>query len=203
MKKTIDIQTLLEWTYAEECADRGGWLDARLDAPHYNGSNMAALLNLAALGCMVDGEGTPDHQLRGFDPQPDAVCIHAEVMALPDSDTRTLIIQNAILRRAPDPLIGERIYVDPRAASGEMRIAMQYRDQRYRNDPISCTIPWRGGDLDMIADARGEYALWRCALDLLFDALDGKLANHTVTRSILPYEPWAMDSPVDPQTAVY
>ena len=195
MKKTIDIQSLLEWTYAVECADTAndagyGWTPNLL-----TDSAWTKMIEMGMLGCKVKSSGGPaEHQLVGYSVHADAMSVHREVIDLPDRRTCTLVMINAKTKKTPDPLTDERIYIDPRAAAGEMKIAMQYRDQRNRNDPISCTIPWMGGDLDMIADARGEYALWRCALDLLVDALENKLTNYIVTRSKLPYEPWAMES---------
>lgn len=39
--------------------------------------------------------------------------------------------------------------------------------------------------------ARGEWAVWRAALDVLADVLSGTLLEHIVGACRLPYEPWA------------
>jgi hypothetical protein len=83
MKKRIDIEKLLKWTYCEElpkALKRGG-------KPVVEGSNFYSIVQLAVLGTRVDTSGgTPDHQLAGFfdETHPDALKIHEAVLALDD-----------------------------------------------------------------------------------------------------------------------
>ena len=191
MTITITIEKLIEWTYAEQCANLSDRTGYAIDWMGGIKSNMDALMQLAALGCHIDGEGPCEHQLRGYEVHPDAMAVHREVMDIPDRCARELIVMHGIKRTIPDPLADEEVYIDPRAASGEMRIRMLYRDASKSRDPIACKVPWRGGDLDMIAMARADYAAWRVAIDMVHERLaDYQLELYKPLPSSLPLDPW-------------
>lgn len=67
MKKTT-IEGLLTWAFVEELA-----LTGRDDGPEGFASSSYAFDQVALLGCMVDGKGTPWDQLKIHVPHPDAV----------------------------------------------------------------------------------------------------------------------------------
>ncbi|WP_319533403.1 hypothetical protein [uncultured Cohaesibacter sp.] len=193
MTRPIAIDKLIEWTYAIEMAHMAEVTGAHWVTPNGCGSNWNAFANLAALGCMVSSSGgTPENQMLGWEIHPDAAAVHAEVLDLPDRRAINLVIMHAILRNHPDPLADEHVYIDPRAAKGQMRIKMVYANPVRSADPIACVIPWLGGDFKMITEARVDYALWRTSLDLIQERLStsGILTSHQPTACILPAEPW-------------
>nr|WP_321459623.1 hypothetical protein [uncultured Cohaesibacter sp.] len=194
MTKAIAIEKLIEWTYAIECAHRNGEVGKTELQSAVSGSSWAAIENMGILGCIVSTSGKMldySHQLSGYSAHTDAVAVHHEVMDIPDQRTRELIIMHGIKRTIPDPLADETVYIDPRAASGEMRIRMLYRDAAKSRDPIACKVPWRGGDLDMIAMARADYAAWRVAIDMVQERLaDCQLELYRPLSSSLPLDPW-------------
>ena len=192
MTIAITIEKLIEWTYAEQCANLADRTGYAIDWMGGIKSNMDALMQLAALGCHIDGEGPCEHQLRGYDVHPDAMAVHREVMDIPDRRTRELIVMHGIKRTMPDPLAEERVYIDPRAASGEMRIRMIYKNAHKSTGPIACKVPWCGGDMDMIAMARADYAAWRMAIDMVQERLaQCQLQTYHPIASSLPVDPWS------------
>lgn len=82
MKKRVDVEKLVQWTYRDgltiDDAGEGFVLDGGVDGW------VRAAETLRMLGCFVQGSGTPLSQQRVAENHPDAVAVNAAVLALPD-----------------------------------------------------------------------------------------------------------------------
>ncbi len=125
-----------------------------------------------------------------------------------------LVMKHALLGGAPDwraetpevktvtgpngkPKWFRRVLVPDQAEGGWYEIEGEGFDERRRR-PHADAYQKRYLEPDMapVVVARGEYEVWRAALDLLVDDLDGELVDHVVTPSAAPARPWMGDARV-------
>jgi len=171
VRKEIGIQRLLEWAFADECA-QVDFEDVGTLAQGYGRiGNAGRMMERGILGCKVDGGG------RSY-PDADADLVAAAVAALPEGcGGRSMAVQIAELARArcvPNAMIGAIARCVPiawRQNQHGMRSATQVIGREIdcsgrkvkRYEVLVCPVTYTHTAAD-IAKARRNYLQWRLAL---------------------------------------
>jgi hypothetical protein len=170
VRQEISIQRLLEWAFADECA-QVDFEDDNFDSCHGGGGAEWRIAQIARLGCRVDGGG------RSY-PDADADIVAGAVAALPEGcGGRGMAVQIAELaraRRVPDAMMGAVARCIPRATRQNMHGTWSQTEvigrgvdcsgrKVKRYDILVCPVTYTHTSAD-IARARRNYLQWRLAL---------------------------------------
>lgn len=194
MRRTIDVQDLIEWTY-------------RTQAPELAVQLLAARAPRAAVstgwldyGTVIDGGGP-----TRADTHPDALIVHDAVSEhAPRPD---LLVLHARAGTSPDwypegpgLLMAD---VDGRGRmlvrTADYRLERQASPQRGRRRAIACCLTIVGTDPALVEAGRETYALWRDGLGAVAAALAAApegLVAHEVRGPRAPRRPWESGGPV-------
>jgi hypothetical protein len=204
------VRELVEWTYAVQCADRGG----DLGAGGYAGiSQTGIVMEIGALGCLVDRSAGGAHLYGSTQCADDALTVHGLVECLP-ARYRLALLHNGRSRSIPDwsPHI-EPLCVVP--VPGRKGAAKGIYSQS--GNLIACEITycgdipdrwtahearWHWPDMphlrcveDVIDHARRVYSEWYLALCELASSLGGlRLDAWRVAGVGARAEPWLNNS---------
>lgn len=175
----VDIEVLLVWVYQRQQAhkvarvglDRPGWGDV-------SGDGCARVAQIAALGCSVDGGGYRSGALAE-----DAEIVHGEVMRLDDLSAG-LVVAHGMTASRPDWMPGAVPSLGPKIERGRVLVIRgRQREHGF------CPLQWKLS-VDTIELRRGQYAVWRQALERLARVLDARLVDHAVLPPRAPVAPW-------------
>ncbi|WP_339767156.1 hypothetical protein [uncultured Pseudosulfitobacter sp.] len=199
VRREISIQRLLEWAFADECA-QVDFEDAGTLAQGYGHvGNAYRMAQRGALGCRIDGGGVSY-------PDPDADLVASAVATLPEGcGGRRMAVQIAELARArnvPDAFVGVEPRCEPkgwrenrfarRAETQSLGIMIDrsgLRPRRY--DVRVCPVVYRP-DGAQVAAARRNYLQWWSALIELRTTfeLNNSLSRWFVSHNMPPMTPW-------------
>lgn len=171
VRKEISIQRLLEWAFADECAQVDFESEGTLAAGYGYIGNAYRMMQRGELGCRIDGGG------RSW-PDADADIVAGAVAALPEGcGGRGMAVQIAELaraRRVPDamvdavarcvPLGWRQNQHGPRAATQVIGHGVDCSGRKVkRYEVLVCPVGYTHTAAD-IARARRNYLQWRLAL---------------------------------------
>jgi len=187
MRKSIDIERLLVWTYQDQAADavarRGGMY---ILAGHRD--SVAAVAARGALGCRIQGGGPFGYSAN--DLHPDAETVHDTVKGLP-ADRIGLVISHAKGGTRPDWMPDARPKAVP-VLRGNGKPRVEYGPDKR---PSYCPVRFEP-DPGHVAFLRGVWRTWWDALAVLAGKLDGELGRK-VLGPPFPREPWMVENSID------
>lgn len=203
LRRSIDIEQLLTWTFrnqrAHKIVPQGAGLqraEALADGRNLqakSGCGCASVERIAELGVRVDVSMSDPGQLH-----PDAETVYNAVTDLP-RPIANLVARHAIddtrpnwgegMRPAMIPVWRKGPIYDAQGKPAKRSFQMIY--DRNRNAIACKVIPVH--EPDSIARLRQDYTRWYDALVALANTLnDRPLDHHVVTGPIVPAEPWRM-----------
>lgn len=171
VRQEISIQRLLEWAFADECAQVDFESEGTLAAGYGYIGNAYRMMQRGELGCRIDGGG------RSW-PDADADIVAGAVAALPEGcGGRGMAVQIAELaraRRVPDAMVGALARCVPRATRQNMHGTWSQTEvvgrgvdcsgrKVKRYEVLVCPVTYTHTAAD-IARARRNYLQWRLAL---------------------------------------
>lgn len=208
VKEAIDIEDLVHWTYAIQCADAligsgvglyaaEAWVDGvnrRAGSCGYGFDSAASVRRFALLGCRVGISGPG----RG-DLDPDAEAVDAAVIALArrDRDAAALVLQCGLGGHRPWWAESAWPRWEPcftrQRPNGE-RVPVYDYDAGWKGGkrPWFCSLRMVDGP-ESIAYHRRVYGAWHGGLLWLVGELGanrGRLIRHVVTGPAAPAAPW-------------
>ena len=199
VRREISIQRLLEWAFADECA-QVDFEDAGTLAQGYGAvGNAYRMAQRGVLGCRIDGGGASY-------PDPDADLVASAVATLPQGcGGRRMAVWIAELSRArmvPDAFVGVEPRCEPkgwhvnrfarRAITESLGVEMDTSGLRpRRHDVRICPVVYRP-DGSQVAAARRNYLLWWSALSELRMTfqINANLSRWIVADGMPPMTPW-------------
>ena len=210
LKKTIDIETLLHWTYQRQKADlvidRGQGLH-RLEAEadgieiqSRSADGCARIAEIIALGAKIEGLGRPAGELH-----PDAEAVHEAILVrLKDRETgrslaltplqRGLLLVHARQGDRPDWMKGAVQRWEPvRKADGSIKVV--YNAGPGKHIPSYCEIRLAAAQ-EEIDLARMVYGQWWAAMAWLrwYLTRHQLLKDHAITGPAAASSPWVARS---------
>lgn len=200
VRREISIQRLLEWAFADECA-QVDFEDAGTLAQGYGHiGNAQRMADRGALGCRIDGGG------RSY-PDADADLVASAVSVLPViCGGRPMAVQIAELaraRRVPDVMAGAKewnLYPvatkrNPHgvfAVKESLGFGMDYSGRKPRRYNIEhCPVKLQS-NIQAIGRVRQNYLLWRRALVSLRQTFDmyNDMSRWSVSDVLPSRRPW-------------
>lgn len=185
VKKRLDIQALLIWTYQDQAAEQVTQAVVGRLTPAWYGNNIGAVIRHGALGVRVD---CATSVVTASDLHPDAEAVHDAVRALRDPLQIGLVISHAKGGTEPDwmPEASQPRLV-PILRGGKPKV--EYWDREHRK-PAYCVLTV-DPDPECVTFARQTYTAWWDALAVLAARLqDDGLTSHDVTGPAAPERPW-------------
>lgn len=199
VRKEISIQRLLEWAFADECAQVDFEAEGTLAAGYGYIGNAYRMMQRGELGCRIDGGG------RSW-PDADADIVAGAVAALPEGcGGRGMAIQIAELaraRRVPDVMVSAVARCVPRATRKNMHGTWSQTEviergvdcsgrKVKRYDVLVCPVTYTHTAAD-VARARRNYLQWRLALMELRQTfvIHNNLSRWVVSAVMPSRAPW-------------
>lgn len=199
VRQEISIQRLLEWAFADECAQVDFESEGTLAAGYGYIGNAYRMMQRGELGCRIDGGG------RSW-PDADADIVAGAVAALPEGcGGRGMAVQIAELaraRRVPDAMVGavarcvpvcwRQNQHGPRAATQVIGQGVDCSGRKVkRYDVLVCPVTYTHTAAD-IARARRNYLQWRLALMELRQTfvIHNNLSRWVVSAVMPSRAPW-------------
>lgn len=217
MKRAIDIEQLLTWTFVDELPKR------ELSSAEANWDNISKYGSSG--GVSIGGGSSPQRYAAISAPHPDAVIVGHQVesiaemlggaagrvtvdyfgsrpmlfsdgklmmapreMSLPAFNILVIVKSMAVMKRRPRWNVGLMYPQRTLGANGKPVVKGIRPNGRYEPD-AHCPLTWTPSIRD-VAEARAEYLLWHRALTELADSLADSLVSHAPTRPGAPGEPW-------------
>lgn len=202
LRQVIDVEALLIWAvqkeYAHRYAGSAGLFEGEaavaagegaepFHAP--SGDGVWQMQKIAGLGCRPDEFGGNSH----CHPDAEAVIL-AGIEVLGGALLYSLLVPHARSGLRPD------WRPDLRELEAGPRLVWDDRSHEYRPCVMTagrakaeyCAVQYRDRTAEMEA-ARGYYVAWWDALNLLAEALAGRLAKYEATPPAVPRRPWAVE----------
>lgn len=199
VRREISIQRLLEWAFADECAQVDFEDVGTLAQGYGHVGNAYRMAQRGALGCRIDGGGMSH-------PDPDADLVASAVATLPQGcGGRQMAVWIAELSRkrmVPDAFVGVEPRCEPkgwkvnqfgrRADTESLGVEIDASGLRpRRHDVRVCPVVYRP-DGSQVAAARRNYLQWWSALAELRITFEihGNLSRWVVGQTMPPMTPW-------------
>lgn len=203
VRRPIDIKSLLEWAFADECASIDFEDEGTLAGNQLSTGNAYRMAMRGALGCRIDGGGRslPDH---------DADIVASACAVLPESvGGRGMAIQiasHARTRSVPEAYVGVQSRVEPfawhvnphgkRARTERLGVMVDRSGRKPRQFEIRhCPIIYTP-EPAIIAAARRNYVQWWLALLEIKSsfAIHSNLSRWEVSDDMPTLKPWEQAS---------
>lgn len=199
VRQEISIQRLLEWAFADECAQVDFEDEGTLVAGYGHIGNAQRMADRGLLGCRIDGGG------RSY-PDADADLVASAVAMLPvGCGGRGMAVQISELaraRRVPDAMAGRQVRCVPtvwrqnqhgaRAGTQLIGIEVDCSGRKIKRFEVTvCPVTYTHTASD-IARARRNYLQWRLALMELRQTFVSynNLSRWSLSPSLPPMQPW-------------
>jgi hypothetical protein len=187
MKRSIDIETLVKWTFCDELV-KGG---SEAFSPSWERMN-----RFADLGTLIDESHFERLPAIFGDPHPDAILVARYVDKLPHRSAVQVMI-HAWAGDRPKPFSGTPRILPIRDGSrvklfGGKSYGRSANGWRYYTEGSHCMLRF-DPSLEEIDASRDEWRLWRAGLVALVQWLwrDGVLQEHIPTGPNVPMAPWS------------
>ena len=177
-KKTIAIETLLEWAYVREkvrLAREPGWQGAVFN-PGWGGRDSTERIG-AAVGSSMN---------LGFVAPADAYAVRDAVEAC---GAAKLVRDYAMTARRPDWIPQPQVRTRPGSYFAVADPDLKGR----RGRPViveGWTFFWCGDLPEIVEERRQTYRRWARAIARVHEVLAGRLHDHKLTADLPPVEPW-------------
>tara|TARA_R110000751_G_scaffold158881_2_gene264565 strand:- start:17100 stop:17765 length:666 start_codon:yes stop_codon:yes gene_type:complete len=202
VRREISIQRLLEWAFADECAQVDFEDPGRLVQGYWPTGNAYRMAQRGVLGCRIDGGGRSD-------PDPDADLVASAVATLPERcggrRMAVAMAEYARARRVPDCMADARIECvvtdwtsnryGRRAKTERIGTEIEIRGKRRVSVPVLiCPISFSPTQAQ-IGAARRAYLAWYGALLELRGTFQAhqNLSRWKVTSAMPVMRPWTKE----------
>jgi hypothetical protein len=184
MKREMDIEALLKWTFCDELV-KGG---SEAFSPSWERMN-----RFADLGTLIDESHLERLPPIFGDPHPDAILVARYVDKLPHRSAVQVII-HAWKGTRPEPFRGSPSVFPVRDGSRVKIVGKSYGRSangkwRYYTEGSFCPLRYQP-TIEEIAASRDEWMLWHAGLVTLVGLLRNVLAEHLPFGPDVPVRPW-------------
>lgn len=206
IRRALPVQALLEWAFADECAQLDFDEEAGRAYDRLAVDPIWRMMRQAELGCRIDGG-----RHVGLEPRraEDAELIAAVVARLPVAhggrSMAVRVVELARARSAPDWMEGARPRVEPVTwrknrhgwhAGSEVAATEWITTRHGRVRPYEvryCPVVVRPTAQQIAAARRGYLDWWGALLYLRADLAHAGLQRHAVSKVMPPMTPWRLD----------